>query len=467
MDLHPLVPQEWCLACRRCCRFADPHDAQTPALSAVEVRRAVAVGGRPEWFAPLPASASHGVRLAAHPCGGSQCPALDAATHQCRIYRARPLDCRLYPMVVTRDASQQRLLLGVDTKCPYVRQLGSSRSLRDYGHYIACWLDSAEGQQAMVDNPALAGRPREEFWTIAMLHDPAPVEPAAPPDGFSPIAEHWTAFEAALNAAGRPLGAYHRAAWAAWQDLMRLWWGALGGVPCLLAEQAGGYFLALPPLGHITPTMLREAFQQLDTLNHGAAVSRIENVPEPLAEQCRGWGYVVRPVEREYLYDRAALVARVEARRPRAPWRIRPYRMSDAEACRQVYALWALKRQSAAETDGSSAVGMIRDGLYAHRRWLEDAEALGIRGWVGEVDGAIQGYTLGTALTPETCLVLAEITTLETDGLSAALGAALGRGFDQPWVNTMGDAGLSGLAALKAADDPAFVRTAYAVTRPS
>ncbi|MBI4227024.1 MAG: YkgJ family cysteine cluster protein, partial [Candidatus Omnitrophica bacterium] len=174
MELQPFVPQEWCLACRRCCRFADPSDAQTPALAPLEVRRAVDAGAAPAWFAPLPDGPSQGVRLTAHPRGGLQCPALAPATHHCRIYAARPFDCQLYPFVVTRDASRQRLLVGVDTKCPYVQQLGPGRALRDYGAYLVRLLDSPDGQQLMRDNPALAGRPRGEFWTISPLDDPLP-----------------------------------------------------------------------------------------------------------------------------------------------------------------------------------------------------------------------------------------------------------------------------------------------------
>lgn len=469
MRVQQFVPEEWCLACRRCCRFADPQDAQTPAFSTEESARAIAIGASPAWFAEA-GGGSRGVRLAAHPCGGAQCPALESATHQCRIYAERPLDCQIYPLVVTRDASQRRLLLGADTKCPYVQQLGAARALRDYGRYVAQLFESPEGQRALSGNPALAGRPREEFWTMAPLNDPAPPPLPSPPEEFQPLVKCAAAFDAALNGSGRPLSAYHRAAWLAWRDLMHLWWGPIGGVPCLVAEQAGGYFLALPPLGAITKDLLETAFQQLGTLNDGAPVSRLDNVPEPLATQCRAWGYAVRPVEREYVYDRAALRERLIGRLQGVPGlesTIRPYRLSDADSCLQVYALWALKRQAAIRGEDAGAAAMIRDGFYAQRRWLREAEALDLRGWVAEIDGEIRGYTLGTSLTPDTAVVLAEMTTMEREGLPAALGAAVTEGFSQRWINTMGDAGLEALAALKQADRPAAIHTSYSVSQPT
>lgn len=470
MEIQPLVPQEWCLRCRRCCRFADPEDAQTPAFSVEEVRRASAAGASSEWFRLSPQPPSHEIRVVPHPCGGAQCPALEPGRHQCRIYPSRPLDCQLYPFVVTRDASQQRLLLAVDTKCPYVQQLGPGRALQEYGWYLTRLLESPAGQRILVENPALAGRPRGEFLTVSPLRDPSPPAAPEPPPGFAPLASRWAEFDRALEASGRPLSVYHRAAWAAWQDLMRLWWGPIGDHSGVLTEQAGGYFFALPPLGSpLTHGVVEHAFTMLDALNHGAPVSRIENLSVAAAEQCRAWGYVVRPVEQEYVYERTALEQRLapKAARAMADGRltVRPYRPSDAEACLRVYAVWALTRQ--AEATDPSAKAMLRDGFYAHRRWLEETGPLEIHGWVIERAGAVCGYTLGVPLSSETFVVLAEITTRDPEDLDTLLALTVCRAVPQPRINAMGDAGLPALTRRKLAGQPCTVSPVFSAARSS
>ena len=146
------------------------------------------------------------------------------------------------------------MLLAVDTKCPYVQQLGAGRALRDYGWYLLRLLESPSGQRLLVDNPGLAGRPRPEFWVVSPIHDPAPPPAPEPPPGFVLLSSRWAEFDEALAVSGRPLSAYHRAAWAAWEDLLQCWWGPIGvHHHAVVAEQAGGYFLALPPMGPAAP----------------------------------------------------------------------------------------------------------------------------------------------------------------------------------------------------------------------
>lgn len=457
MELQPFVPQEWCFACRRCCRFPDTHDVQTPVLSSVEVHGAVQAGASPSWFRPasLLLAGSHDVQLVPHGCG-YRCPALDSATHQCRIYAARPLDCRLYPLAITRDATGRRVMLQADPKCPYLQQLGPSPALRDYGWYLTRLLNSAQGQALLAANPALAGRPREEFWAVAPLDDPMPPALSPAPDGFRPLIECGPAFDEVLNRSGRPLSAYHRAAWWPWRDLLQMWWGSLGGRAVIVAEQAGGYFLPLPPLGGpLTPDVVRAAFDWLDAVNHGTAVSRIENFPSPLADRVREWGYEIQLAEREYVYDRTVLQSRAHraGRAARGTGVVlRPLGPDDIEPCQRLYALWALRRQAA--TADAAARAMLRDGGYVHRRWLEDAAALGVEGVVADSDGDVRGYTLWTGLSEDTAVVLAEVADDRVPGLAARLTEAVCRRVMQPWLNAMGDAGMARLARVKLADHP-------------
>jgi len=177
------------------------------------------------------------------------------------------------------------------------------------------------------------------------------------------------------------------------------------------------------------------------------------------------WGYESRLVEQEYLYNRLTLARRYEsgARQTfRTSLAARMYHPTDAEQCLRLYTLWALRRQAA--VSDLQARAMLRDGFYVHRRWLEGASALGIRGFVVEAAGEIQGYTLGVDLSAEVFVIIAEVTNVEFQGVASRLTWELCRVVDQPWINGMGDAGLETLARAKAADCPQRVLPVYAVT---
>ena len=51
---------------------------------------------------------------------GYLCPAFDPETFHCRIYEVRPLDCQIYPFVLMWNQQHQTIILGWDTKCPFL-----------------------------------------------------------------------------------------------------------------------------------------------------------------------------------------------------------------------------------------------------------------------------------------------------------------------------------------------------------
>ena len=75
---------------------------------------------------------------------GYICPAFDPATSHCRIYNVRPLDCRLYPFALMWDDMHKQVVLGWDTKCPYMRDL-SSPDHQSSGVGVAQWIEADTG----------------------------------------------------------------------------------------------------------------------------------------------------------------------------------------------------------------------------------------------------------------------------------------------------------------------------------
>ena len=118
--LPQLVPSRTCLQCDVCCRFPDPDSALRPYFTENEITRALARGVEGTAF---PNRQGSQVILVPDPHGeGYLCPAFDPATSTCRIYEQRPLDCQLYPLALMWDEAHNQILLGWDTKCPFMRE---------------------------------------------------------------------------------------------------------------------------------------------------------------------------------------------------------------------------------------------------------------------------------------------------------------------------------------------------------
>ena len=174
--LPQLVPSQVCFTCGVCCHFPKQDSFLRPYFTEEEIRQAVAAGIDPSWF-PNPAGSQ--IQLAPNSSGeGYLCPAFDPATAHCRIYKARPLDCQIYPLAVMwapptaagerqpaigdgRESSPlpmahrplpaasgegMEVVLGWDTKCPF--------------------LNAGERQSAIGNGPESSPSP--------IAHDPLP-----------------------------------------------------------------------------------------------------------------------------------------------------------------------------------------------------------------------------------------------------------------------------------------------------
>ena len=109
-----------CFRCDVCCRFPDSESSLRPYFTQQEIAAALEHG---LTAASFPDASGSQIRLIPNPTGeGYLCPAFDPATNLCGIYEARPLDCQLYPLALMWNANQTGVLLGWDTKCPFIRE---------------------------------------------------------------------------------------------------------------------------------------------------------------------------------------------------------------------------------------------------------------------------------------------------------------------------------------------------------
>lgn len=119
-----VVPSSFCIQCKVCCRFPEQDSALRPYFTAQEIHQAIEHGIDPSMF---PVSRGSRIQVVPHPAEeGFLCPAFDPVTHHCRIYKVRPLDCRLYPFALMWNASHDTVLFGWDTLCPFLPDHSSS-----------------------------------------------------------------------------------------------------------------------------------------------------------------------------------------------------------------------------------------------------------------------------------------------------------------------------------------------------
>ena len=489
-SLPQFVPSPVCLSCEVCCRFPEEDSFLRPYFTAGEIRQAVAAGVDSRHF-PDPEGCQ--IRVVPNASGeGYLCPAFDAATSHCRIYKVRPLDCQIYPLALMWSADGNQVLLGWDTKCPFLADQSNVQrstfnvSLETYARRITELVEQEETLDLVARNPRLIGRFQEDVVVLRVL--PRLTERLAP---RSPLTlEDRSLVERAVSGIETPLAAYAFAPHFIWRDLFTYSWTVLADHWCLFAEYADGVFMPLPPLPLLGERdeargaevdlreALSEAFVLMRSRNGGSAVSRVENVPKELKAACEVLGYQVRAKDPDYLYhagDLAALTGdRYKSQRAACnrfvrtrQHRVEPYEERHRGECLALFEKWGdQKRRQGVE---GAADQMLRDAGAAHREALSHHEALGLTGLVVRVEGVIRAYSFEFDRSPSVSCVLLEVADREVPGLAQFIfretcRQALRRGV--LYINTLDDSGLPSLAQSKRAYHPVQLVESYVVTEP-
>src|SRR3989449_2167982 len=317
--LPQLVPSRVCLSCDVCCRFPEPNSPLRPYFTGEEIRRAVAMGVAPAQFTDL-----DGCQVSVVPSpvsDGYLCPAFDPLTSHCRIYDVRPLDCQIYPLMVMWNAERTQVVLGWDSKCPFLREgKGDEAGVVAYADRIAGLLEQEDTLETFAKNPQLIGHFQDDVVLlrtlpglterVKVMRDESSVtgEPQSPPSTqhLALSTQHFSSltladrprFERAFASVETPLAAYAFASHFVWRALFSYSWAELDGHLSLFAEYADGVYMPLPPLPLPTgvrqdaspwpmtprpsPVALAACFAFMRARNGGSAGSRVQDVPGEL-----------------------------------------------------------------------------------------------------------------------------------------------------------------------------------------
>ena len=471
--LPQIVPSRTCLQCDVCCRFPDPDSALRPYFTENEIAGALARGVEETAF---PNRSGSQVILVPESHGeGYRCPMFDAGTSTCRIYEQRPLDCQLYPLALMWDEPHDQILLGWDTKCPFMRE-EIPEEIQRHADRVMALLDRPGICEQVVAHPRLIGRFQEDVVVLARL----PRLTGALTGQWGPAPLHRFTLDdvprmtMALDQSGlcgpQSLAAYSPAYHYMWNGLLTYWWTELQGAFCLFAQSPDGWFMPLPPIGTgLIDAPLCEAMGLLRRWNGDSPVSRVENVSIRSVPEFERLGYRVTPKEPDYLYratDLAGLAGdRYKSQRAlcnrferEQSFEMNSYEVRDRQNCRALLGDWS--RQKRAEGLESFGAMLLADAAPAHEVIWSQAPALRVTGKVVRTHGRLCAYTFGYWLTNTTFCVLLEVTDRTLPGLAQYVfretcRTALAEGAEH--INAMDDAGLPGLRASKQAYHPAML----------
>jgi Fe-S-cluster containining protein len=465
----PMVPQivssQTCLTCEVCCRFPEADSFLRPYFTADEIAQAVTLGVDPSRF-PNPAGCQ--ISVIPHPSGeGFTCPAFEVGTSRCRIYGSRPLDCRLYPYAMMWNSGTEEVVLGWDSKCPFM--VGApSRDIAGAADRTAAMFESEAMTQTLSEHPRLIGRFQDDVAIIRPLPRVSEaLRQAANAYTMRPLTpQDRPRVEAALAATRpdltMPLAALSFAAHYVWHSALEYSWVEIERHLCLFAASPDGLFMVLPPLGPgplLSP--LAEAFRYMRIRNRGSQTTRVENVPAEYLSEITTLGFRHLPKEPDYVYRAADLAdlpgdryksQRAACNRFEREYRseCEPYQPSHRSACLDLFRTWrAQKEQSNGNEWGRQ---LLADAGSAHEVALNEPQSAGLSGAVVKVDGVVRAYTFGTWLTPSVFCVAIEVADRTIPGLAQFIfreccRAARTRGAE--YINTMDDSGLPSLARSK------------------
>jgi Fe-S-cluster containining protein len=148
--IKQLIPQGVCLKCQGCCRYSQADSVWTPCLLEEEVQDLLDRKDLP------PASISINKKILAVPNqsqDGFICAFLNSPDNKCRIYESRPLECQLYPFLISVRAN--KVYLTVDLNCPYVKENLKSEKFKEYTEYLTAFLNTPAQLRILKDNPQI------------------------------------------------------------------------------------------------------------------------------------------------------------------------------------------------------------------------------------------------------------------------------------------------------------------------
>jgi len=455
--LKQIIPSEACLNCDVCCRYLERTTTLVPSFLPSEAGenkvggdQLYAVGKKVDLKTPPMPHDDHYI-----------CSFFIPDKNMCRIYPSRPLDCQLYPFMVTYDADFKSVALVIDSKCPYIKDKLDSKELKEYADYLTGIVESENVAEEINRNKNFINSFQEDSIILKRLENLSRRVCLSEYSLMRISLKDIGLFDEYFSKANIALSSFSFAAIYIWSSVLNILWKNIGSALCVFAGNDGDYFLLLPPIGdgfdgHAT----KESLEILSYLNEGSDVpARIENVPKELSGGMASCGLKLKMSSEEYVYRQKELTElkgnRFKAKRAAINNFIKNYKYSyrafekdDIFDCLGLYRKWAERKLEDKKDDCFRF--LIEDAYFAQKIALMDFELLNLKGQVVEVDGNIKGYSLGYPLNKNMFVTLFETTDLNIKGLSQFLFREFSSQLQSyQYINAMSDSGLKNLKKVK------------------
>ncbi len=138
-NLKQFVPSNVCLKCDGCCQFKSEDSPWRPKT------------GAQEGFEASVDEKGYVKAIAA--CGNHFCQFFNTDNHHCKVYDKRPLECALYPFILSRAGNDVNVF--VHLACPYVQDTQSTDLLTDHVSYLKDLLHRADVKDFLKRNKRL------------------------------------------------------------------------------------------------------------------------------------------------------------------------------------------------------------------------------------------------------------------------------------------------------------------------
>lgn len=454
-NIRQIVPQEACLKCDVCCRYPEKTTSLVPCFLEEEAEplrntgKLRSIGKKLDLKTPP-------IEYKENYACSFFCP----ERKMCDIYAMRPLDCRIYPFMVTYDKDSKAIVLTLDTKCPYLRDKLEAKEVMEYAGYLTKIFESDKAVEELNSNKNFINEYQEDSVTLTKLENISK-RFLLSGYGLKKISlKDKAIFDEYFLDAGASLSLFAFEPIFIWSGILHTVWKEINGDLCVFAGNDRDYFLLLPPIPGKSQDTVKECLEILASLNEGGVSQlRIENVPQEFCEAMESRGLKVRLSAEEYLYSQKDLAelkgdkyknkrALVNNFTKKYNYGYRKLEIDDIFGCLDLYGKWAEQKPIDVKDDYFRY--LLEDSYFAQKTALFNFGSLNLEGRVVEVNGNIEGYTVGYPLNKETFVILFETINLSLKGLAQFIFREFChqlRGYE--YINTLSASGISNLTKSK------------------
>lgn len=465
--LKQLIPKDFCLGCDVCCRFPQALSSQRPYFSASEIKKCPA-------FFPERTKGTH-ITLTPYQ-EYFICPNFNPVLNKCTIYQKRPFDCQLYPFTITYNSTNEEIVLGMDTKCPFVLDNQTKSIMENYKRHLIRYMCSMGVLNFISKNPKIVGAFQNDIIVFKKL----PINPIHIKAKYHNLKTLTLKDKALFNKYFKKkicdLSIYSFTNIFICKDLFNIYYKIINGNLCIFFNQANTFFMIMPPLGN-TATLkdtVSICLDIMDDLNVGGSSSRIENIHETLLPQFKNLEYKIYKKYPEYIYKRKSL-AELKGKKfkdkrnlinfflKNYKFKCIPFNGKLKEDCLNLYLKWADKKRERPMDE--MALAMLKDGLSIHKNIFDNYKRLGMSGIVVFVEDVVLAYTFGFKLNKSAFCITAEVADTSIKGLAQFIFREFCRYIEDPFINAMDDSGIENLKVTKMSYHPVKLLESYVATK--